>query len=30
MQDKVHELTIRVGTLEALYEQQQKEEDGAK
>ena len=30
MQDKVHELTIRVGTLEALYEQRQKEEDGAK
>ena len=30
MQDKVHELTIRVGTLEALYEQQQKEDDGAK
>jgi hypothetical protein len=30
MQDKVHELTIRVGTLEALYEQKQKEEDGAK
>ena len=30
MQDKVHELTIRVGTLEALYDQQQKEDDGAK
>jgi len=27
MQDRVHELTIRLGTLEALYEQNKPEED---